>query len=143
MARKTAKLKILTLVIVASLPLTTLAKADVCERARWAVEHNRGDLIQSTTILTHALSLYSVSVEESVDCKTFTHAMTVKGPDIIQGPRSLCAVLSAGELKPGICKLRVSYCVTPNCCKTTVTQLKWIKGWGYVRAQPAYQEFKL
>lgn len=130
----------LILVVLFSLSMgTVFAETDYCQLARDNLYAEKSDLISVIKINTNKTSLYSSTVETSKDCANYAPLFSVKNPDVIKTQGGLCAVLPAGEIKPGLCALHLTLCISEKDCQNLIIKLTTENN-HYTKADPAYYE---
>jgi hypothetical protein len=130
----------LILALFCSLTISTaFAETDYCQLALDNLYAEKSDLISVIKINTNKTSLYSSTVETSKDCSNYIPLFSVKNPDVIKTRGGLCAVLPADEIKPGLCALHLTLCISEKDCQDLTIKLTTENN-HYTKADPAYYE---
>lgn len=118
---------------------TVFAETDYCQQALENLYTKESNLISVIKINTNKASLYSSTVETSKDCQNYIPLFSVKNPDAIKTQGGLCAILPADEIKPGLCSLHMTLCISEKDCQSLTIKLTTENN-HYTHADPAYYE---
>lgn len=114
--------------VISLLMIGSSQAADICSKITQSIKHNHSDdILAIINFNTKQSMLYSNTVYHSTDRQHYIKEFSVNDPDVIKSATGFCAILPAGELKPGLAALKIKSCscAKAQCCQETTFNLTW------------------